>query len=69
MASTPEIAAHRTWPAITAVRSRASLGWPSWHWKTCRSRSLPSALDDPQFAVDDDTLVVAQTFRLLEGPS
>jgi hypothetical protein len=30
---------------------------------------MRAALDDPQFAVNDDTLVVAQTFRLLEGPS
>jgi hypothetical protein len=54
------------------------LSWPARPTRICRSRSclpraaarsaeLRSALGDPEFTVSDDTLVVAQTFRLAGG--
>jgi hypothetical protein len=30
---------------------------------------MREAMNDPEFTVDDDTLVVAQTFRLVENGS
>jgi uncharacterized protein YhfF len=40
--------------------------WRAGHEQFWHSPDMRAALDDPQFAVNDDTLVVAQTFRLLE---
>lgn len=40
--------------------------WRVAHEQFWHSTEMRAALDDPQFAVNDDTLVVAQTFRLLE---
>lgn len=36
------------------------------HERFWHSAEMRGALDDPEFTVNDDTLVVAQTFRLLE---
>jgi uncharacterized protein YhfF len=41
--------------------------WRAGHERFWHSAEMRAALDDPQFAVNDDTLVVAQTFRLLEA--
>ena len=43
--------------------------WRAGHERFWHSAEMRAALGDPQFAVNDDTLVVAQSFRLLEGPS
>ena len=40
--------------------------WRAGHEQFWHSADMRSALDDPEFTVNDDTLVVAQTFRLLE---
>lgn len=40
--------------------------WRAGHERFWHSAEVRSELGDPQFAVNDDTLVVAQTFSLLE---
>jgi uncharacterized protein YhfF len=40
--------------------------WRAGHERFWHSAEVRAELDDPDFAVNDDTLVVAQTFRLLE---
>jgi uncharacterized protein YhfF len=40
--------------------------WRTGHEQFWHSPEVRAALGDPDFTVDDDTLVVAQTFRLLE---
>lgn len=39
--------------------------WRAGHEEFWHSAELRAALDDPDFTVDDDTLVVAQEFRLV----
>ncbi len=41
--------------------------WRAGHEQFWHSAGMRAALGDPGFAVDDDTLVVAQTFRLVEN--
>lgn len=41
--------------------------WRAGHEQFWHSADLREALGDPEFTVDDDTLVVAQTFRLVEN--
>jgi uncharacterized protein YhfF len=41
--------------------------WRTGHERFWHSAEMREALDDPEFAVDDDTLVVAETFRLVEN--
>jgi uncharacterized protein YhfF len=43
--------------------------WRAGHERFWHSAEMRAALKDPQFAVNDDTLVVARSFRLLEGLS
>ena len=43
--------------------------WRAGHERFWHSPDMRAALDDPQFTVNDDTTVVAQTFRLLERVS
>jgi uncharacterized protein YhfF len=40
-------------------------GWRAAHERFWHSDELRAALDDPDFTVDDDTLVVAEEFRLV----
>jgi len=40
--------------------------WRAGHERFWHSKEMREALSDPAFTVDDDTLVVAQTFRLVE---
>jgi uncharacterized protein YhfF len=40
--------------------------WRAGHEQFWHSAQMRQAMDDPDFTVDDDTLVVAQTFRLTE---
>src|SRR5262249_10703 len=40
--------------------------WPACHEEVWHSEAMRKALGDPGFTVDDDTLVVAQAFRLVE---
>jgi uncharacterized protein YhfF len=40
--------------------------WRAGHERFWHSKEVRDALDDPAFTVDDDTLVVAQTFRLVQ---
>jgi uncharacterized protein YhfF len=40
--------------------------WRAGHERIWHSAEMREALGDPGFAVNDDTLVVAETFRLLE---
>jgi uncharacterized protein YhfF len=40
--------------------------WRAGHERFWHSPDMRAALDDPQFTVNDDTRVVAQTFRFLE---
>jgi uncharacterized protein YhfF len=40
-------------------------GWRAAHEQFWHSDELRAALDDPDFTVDDDTLVVAEEFRLV----
>ena len=40
--------------------------WRAGHERFWHSAEMRAALDDPHFAVNDDTLVVAETFRLLQ---
>src|SRR6516225_166495 len=40
--------------------------WRAAHERFWHSKEMREALSDPAFTVDDDTLVVAQTFRLVE---
>ena len=40
--------------------------WRAGHERFWHSQEMRKALGDPVFTVDDDTLVVAQTFRLVE---
>ena len=39
--------------------------WRAGHERFWHSAEMREALDDPDFAVNDDTLVVAETFRLM----
>jgi uncharacterized protein YhfF len=39
--------------------------WRAGHERFWHSAEMRRAMDDPEFTVDDDTLVVAQTFRLI----
>jgi uncharacterized protein YhfF len=41
-------------------------GWRAGHERFWHSAEMRRALDDPEFTVNDGTLVVAQAFRLLE---
>jgi uncharacterized protein YhfF len=41
--------------------------WRAGHERFWHSAEMREALDDPDFAVSDDTLVVAETFRLTEA--
>ena len=41
--------------------------WRAAHERYWHSEQLRAALDDPSFTVDDDTLVVAEEFRLVGG--
>jgi uncharacterized protein YhfF len=41
--------------------------WRAGHERFWHSEPARAALDDPEFTVDDDTLVVAQVFRLTEN--
>jgi uncharacterized protein YhfF len=40
--------------------------WRAGHERFWHSQETRDALDDPAFTVDDNTLVVAQTFRLVQ---
>jgi uncharacterized protein YhfF len=40
--------------------------WRAGHERFWHSAEMREALDDPEFTVDNDTLVVAQAFRLVE---
>lgn len=40
--------------------------WRAGHERFWHSAEMREALDDPEFTVDDDTLAVAQAFRLVE---
>lgn len=42
-------------------------GWRAGHEHFWHSAEMRDAMGDPEFTVDDDTLVVAQAFRLVEG--
>jgi uncharacterized protein YhfF len=42
--------------------------WRAGHERFWHSAEVRAALDDPDFRVDDDTLVVAQAFRLIREP-
>ena len=44
---------------------RSVAEWRAGHERFWHSADMRSALDDPEFTVSDDTLVVAETFRLL----
>jgi len=44
-------------------------GWRAAHERFWHSDELRAALDDPDFTVDDDTLVVAEEFRLVTRES
>jgi uncharacterized protein YhfF len=39
--------------------------WRAGHERFWHSADMRRAMGDPEFTVDDDTLVVAQTFRLI----
>ena len=41
--------------------------WRAGHERFWHSAELRAALDDPRFTVDDDTLVVAESLRLVEA--
>jgi uncharacterized protein YhfF len=41
--------------------------WRAGHERFWHSAEMRRALGDPEFTVDDDTLVVAQTFRLVKN--
>jgi uncharacterized protein YhfF len=41
--------------------------WRAAHERFWHSAQMREALGDPEFTVEDDTLVVAQTFRLIEN--
>jgi uncharacterized protein YhfF len=45
---------------------RSVAEWRAGHEQFWHSAEMRGALGDPEFTVNDDTLVVAQTFRLLE---
>ena len=40
--------------------------WRAGHERFWHSQDMRDALDDPEFTIDDDTVVVAQAFRLVE---
>jgi len=40
--------------------------WRAGHEEFWHSAEMRAELDDPEFTVDDDTLVMAETFRLVE---
>jgi uncharacterized protein YhfF len=42
--------------------------WRAGHERFWHSAEMRAALGDPDFTVDDDTLVVAQAFRLIREP-
>jgi uncharacterized protein YhfF len=43
--------------------------WRAEHERFWRSSEMLTALDDPDFTVDDDTIVIAQRFHVMEGLS
>jgi uncharacterized protein YhfF len=47
---------------------RSVAEWRAGHEQFWHSAEMRGALGDPEFTVNDGTLVVAQTFRLLERP-
>jgi uncharacterized protein YhfF len=48
---------------------RSVAEWRAGHERFWHSADMREAMSDPEFTVDDDTLVVAQTFRLVENGS
>jgi uncharacterized protein YhfF len=48
---------------------RSVAEWRAGHERFWHSAEMRKAMNDPEFTVDDDTLVVAQTFRLVEDGS
>jgi uncharacterized protein YhfF len=44
---------------------RSVADWRAGHERFWHSADMRAAMGDPEFTVDDDTLVVAQTFRLI----
>ena len=48
---------------------RSVAEWRAGHERFWHSAEMREAMSDPEFTVDDDTLVVAQTFRLVENGS
>ena len=48
---------------------RSVAEWRAGHEQFWHSPEMRQAMDDPEFTVDDDTLVVAVTFRLIENRS
>jgi uncharacterized protein YhfF len=48
---------------------RSVAEWRAGHERFWHSAEMREAMSDPEFTVDDDTLVVAQTFRLVEAGS
>jgi uncharacterized protein YhfF len=48
---------------------RSVAEWRAGHERFWHSAEMREAMNDPEFTVDDDTLVVAQTFRLVENGS
>ncbi len=48
---------------------RSVAEWRAGHEHFWHSAEMREAMSDPEFTVDDDTLVVAQTFRLVENGS
>ncbi|MFE7358719.1 ASCH domain-containing protein [Streptomyces sp. NPDC057543] len=45
---------------------RSVAEWRAGHEKFWHSREMREALGDPEFTVDDDTMVVAERFRVVE---
>jgi uncharacterized protein YhfF len=48
---------------------RSVAEWRAGHERFWHSAEMREAMSDPEFTVDDDTLVVAETFRLVENGS
>jgi uncharacterized protein YhfF len=46
---------------------RSVADWRAGHVRFWHSADMRQAMGDPEFTVDDDTLVVAQAFRLVEN--
>ena len=63
-----------TWPAFAtdlryqaASRAAAQVAqWRAGHEEFWHSEEMRAELGDPEFTVDDDTLIVAERFRLIE---